>query len=676
MRLIDRIRTWLQRTDPPHVLDLPPRTTTPTMPDTSPAEPTFAVIHLDTSEPPAQPEPVPSPPAEPPATRTPTRAALPAQQSSRAAPHLHPLQRTLQQTSPGRTPPPAPPGPAAQPTTGPERWTHLQQPTTGGGHFLPQAKLYARSTPPSAHHSAQHVPFHSYYPNYRDLTPHQRAWYFYWRAQFRQGNAHHTDLSYVFLHIYEVLHGVGFPTPEAAFDHLHAIWQTYRPAHPTIDTHVPQWMTDFTVYYEPDSDAARAWATQTDHLSSHAALHAWLTQTPRPTITATAYKVLVSYRTETNKFHKQLDQKTDLEDLLRRAATLTIEFIENQHGPLTAVLPRSRATQRRTAFDEAVFQGLTLEYDTGIPIYSLLDPIFKTLTELLNGAVRHTENQARKAAGFKPALRDAAIPKDLADHLDRHLYPERHAPPTVQLNTERLAALQQESDSIRKRLLQDNPGAPATPAAPTPTVPALSTRTPAPDTDPLTALLTGTQDDTLDVLTFLRDHRWTAPHDALPVRPGVFISHLIDTLNERAQELTGDLLIEDTGAAVTIPDEYRTALTQALAHRAPPARAAAPTDAPPAHAAAPTDEPVTPWDAFGQQLNPTQRHLLTALLAAPLTDQDLRRLAQHQGVLPDALIEDLNAAAMDTIGDLIIDPYAQPLAIDETYHAELTRLIS
>jgi len=58
------------------------------------------------------------------------------------------------------------------------------------------------------------VPFMSYWPTYDSMNKGQQAWYFYWRSQVRQGNYIDTDLSYIFVLIYELLSGTGWETPQ------------------------------------------------------------------------------------------------------------------------------------------------------------------------------------------------------------------------------------------------------------------------------------------------------------------------------------------------------------------------------------------------------------------------------------------------------------------------------
>lgn len=77
--------------------------------------------------------------------------------------------------------------------------------STGGNDFIRKAQKYVRRRETQA----QFVPFMSYWPTYGSMTDAQQRWYFYWRDQVRNGIYPDTDLSYVFVHVYELINNVG-----------------------------------------------------------------------------------------------------------------------------------------------------------------------------------------------------------------------------------------------------------------------------------------------------------------------------------------------------------------------------------------------------------------------------------------------------------------------------------
>ena len=72
----------------------------------------------------------------------------------------------------------------------------------------------------------------------------QQRWYFYWRAQVRRGNFLPTDLSYIFVHVYELLNLVELADPTQAASRVKLLWQSYRSQHPQLDNYLPEWGDD------------------------------------------------------------------------------------------------------------------------------------------------------------------------------------------------------------------------------------------------------------------------------------------------------------------------------------------------------------------------------------------------------------------------------------------------
>ena len=60
------------------------------------------------------------------------------------------------------------------------------------------------------------------------------------------------------------------------------------------------------------------------------------------------------------------------------------------------------------------------------------------------------------------------------------------------------------------------------------------------------------------------------------------------------------------------------------------------------------------WQELAERLNPTHLEVLHALKAGP-NRSELRQIAEKAGSMPALLLDEINDAAMDTIGDLLID---------------------
>jgi hypothetical protein len=92
-------------------------------------------------------------------------------------------------------------------------------------------------------------PFSRYYPSYQVMGCEQLRTYFTWRARARAGEYRQTSLSYIYLHIYELISGVGIASPADGQDRLLRLWTAYRGAEPGLDNYLPQWLKDYHIYY-------------------------------------------------------------------------------------------------------------------------------------------------------------------------------------------------------------------------------------------------------------------------------------------------------------------------------------------------------------------------------------------------------------------------------------------
>ncbi|WP_052759674.1 TerB N-terminal domain-containing protein [Paenibacillus sp. DMB20] len=100
---------------------------------------------------------------------------------------------------------------------------------------------------------APFVPFKSYWPTYDHMSSAQVKWYFYWREEVRSGRYPDTDLSYLFLYVYELINGIGWTYPEQGWQLMNGVRNAYRERYSKIDAYMREWLFDFF---------ARPWAGQ------------------------------------------------------------------------------------------------------------------------------------------------------------------------------------------------------------------------------------------------------------------------------------------------------------------------------------------------------------------------------------------------------------------------------
>jgi hypothetical protein len=80
----------------------------------------------------------------------------------------------------------------------------------------------------------------------------ERAFYLYWRGEFRRGNIIKTDEGYIRVYARELCLFAGGEggQPEGNFRRLAALWESYAEIYPDISNFLPSWLMDFAVVYE------------------------------------------------------------------------------------------------------------------------------------------------------------------------------------------------------------------------------------------------------------------------------------------------------------------------------------------------------------------------------------------------------------------------------------------
>jgi hypothetical protein len=91
---------------------------------------------------------------------------------------------------------------------------------------------------------------HDYELSFDRLNKKQRAFFLYWRGEFRRGNPLATYPAYILLYARELILSMGANPPMENFRELLKLWKDYRGADPDLDYTFPQWLIDFAVLYE------------------------------------------------------------------------------------------------------------------------------------------------------------------------------------------------------------------------------------------------------------------------------------------------------------------------------------------------------------------------------------------------------------------------------------------
>ena len=138
------------------------------------------------------------------------------------------------------------------------RWQ--DDPKGGAGRWLSEAELFYRQGLLMADFEDDcpyNGTFKSYFPTYNAMSDRQLRGYFTWRAQVRRGTVEETSTSFAFLYLYELICGIGVDDPLDGFNKIKAFWDAYRAFEPGIDWFARVWLQDYAVFHGLDPKLLR-----------------------------------------------------------------------------------------------------------------------------------------------------------------------------------------------------------------------------------------------------------------------------------------------------------------------------------------------------------------------------------------------------------------------------------
>ena len=138
------------------------------------------------------------------------------------------------------------------------RWQ--EDPKGGAGRWLSEAELFYRQGLLMADFEDDcpyNGTFKSYFPTYNAMSERQLRGYFTWRTQVRRGTVEETSTSFAFLYLYELICGIGVDDPLDGFNKIKAFWDAYRAFEPGIDRFARVWLQDYAVFHRLDPKLLR-----------------------------------------------------------------------------------------------------------------------------------------------------------------------------------------------------------------------------------------------------------------------------------------------------------------------------------------------------------------------------------------------------------------------------------
>lgn len=460
--------------------------------------------------------------------------------------------------------------------------------------FYEQAKLMEDFTD-DYHDTCE---YSEYFPTYARMTDRQLRCYFTWRTKLREGKPTYVSTSFLFVHAYELLCGIGVEPGEAALAELERFRAQYAEVSAAFDHHLARWAHDYVIYHGLDPKFL-------GELRDSPFVHA-------TSVMLQAQQALLSLPGEVrwpDRAKEGLPAAEELMDAMGQASRYDLarsKFAREHRADVAYVCAHVFARmvdhchkRRRVDYVEGMFGESTLSSYSMFPSavffsptphedveYRASDtehyqckhgfwwqvlPVRRMVTNKELGALVHAvDTRMREHVGYPHPLKPRNLPKYQGKIVDTEieaLYALREAEEKarVRIDWSSLGGIRSAAERTREALLTDEergeePGdvqgeaatvAPvpvATPVfVPEPAVDAVpsddTTTEPAPQPDVL-----GLTDEQLNLLRALLDGE--------PVPNDGFVSLTVDAINDAFLDVIGDTVIDFDGEVPCLVEDY------------------------------------------------------------------------------------------------------------------------
>ena len=439
-----------------------------------------------------------------------------------------------------------------------EDWT-----ITRNRAFYYQAKMMA-----DYEDHADIVPFHAYYPTYRDMTVEQLRSYFSIRLMLRQGKTPAVPLSYLFVYIYELLMKIGCKDAEKALQLLQEVSDNYSGSEPAINRYLPLWIRDFVVYNNLTEHVARYFAAEQE-VDSKA-----LVLANRDTVAdELLFQTVVSLSNYSIKAGALYKKRPDVvEAVVPRVVRAVAPLYEARtHHRFETLCMGLKKKVSHPMFASAVFydpqpvrqQEVVVSFRRkfvcrgGLWSTSAFSPLFPHRGGPIGSILRETDRRLRIALKLRQKLLrspierevEAAIQQTVGEWMKDEAKKRR---PRVTVDLSKLDRIRDDAEVVRDALLTDEE---RTDGSPQPAAPPPQPTAPPPSAgqEPQHggAVFSPEEADFLRLL--LRGGDWPEFLRSHHIPLGV----MVDGINSKAVDWIGDVVMEDSDEGPVVIEDYK-----------------------------------------------------------------------------------------------------------------------
>lgn len=528
---------------------------------------------------------------------------------------------------------------------------------------------------------AKPVTFHSYYPCYEDLNTKQKEWYFYWRKWAREGVYFKTDLSYIYIYIYELICGIGVNDPDDGLDKLVDLLLCDENKYPYLDSYLSDWIFDYCEIHNLPHDAHEmVFNNRYETIILNYFLSKHENEHPLK-LSVNTISSLSTYWFMSSTFYKYYPSLMD--NLVPKIVSLIdIYFLKTYNqGLLQKFGPQQSTTVRKELFKGTMLTEQKL--DVSFKQYKAS----KQLTDIISDSIRFSENILREQAGTRGRVRKTDFPRNYPElarlikafiikslndsHTSKNISKQKtqalensNVIQAEEFDLDKIRELRKQSEDVRAALEVENEEE----------VILLT------DVAEIQTILAQISDKAKEYVIDLQLHDWTLKYD--PSQQSV-----IDEINRiSGTYIARDLVIVNGDSSVEIEYDYRDELEYIYQNNL---GTGIDTDLNPSGETVPelniansSDTDDAGFDTellsdelvdFISALTLTQKKVLIALLTEDSPYNIINEIANQTLSMPQQLLDEINNSASEYLGELLLEFDEDTIEVIEPYKTELKK---
>ena len=485
---------------------------------------------------------------------------------------------------------------------------------------------------------ANHISFMHYWPTYRDMNASQQHWYFYWRSQARAGNYLHTDLSYIFVYVYELLNLIEISDVFQASNRIKVLWQAYRGTYPQLDRYLPEWGGDLLTVRASGEHALIWWESllNVDGIVIPGPFINTIVQKAIQTggTDILPYKIwaLLSNYQPKNKFYQVHNTDHQIDRAYEKAIKVANDYYLR--------------TSKKSLIDKFVSEHV-YTYDKSVFGSALICYPYQRMTRLASGRnyagsarlssnitsiMKYAENILRKQLKFSAKLSGVELPVKLAKELDIAFILAEPEPEPIRLTIDptRVAALHKENEEVSAMLATEN------------TEKELLT-----DLAEMRTLWLVLNILERQIITgiFKGDFKAAFKIEQILTPQELTLNNIIDVINNKSLPILGDRLVYLSNLDVSLAEDFLDEL-EVVIQEFPPEKVSVEIDG---------SFVSEPWLLLFDKLDPAEVELLKLFgQKGSLSEAKVDTIAKAYSLMGNAVMDSLNEKALDRLGHLPI----------------------